>query len=54
LLDLTLSFATTASDVNEIFRVNRKIFDTLKSQDDMAYEGVLSKFKTAKQKFEEK
>lgn len=54
LLDTALGFANSVDDVNEIFRVNRNIFDTLKGEDDVAYADVLKMFKTAKEKLVEK
>jgi len=53
LLDLALGFAKSTQDVNEIFRVNRNIFDTLKGEDEFAYAEVLEMFKNAKKKMEE-
>jgi len=54
LLDTTLGFAKSVDDVNEIFRVNRNIFDTLKGEDEFAYADVLKMFKTTKESFAEK
>lgn len=53
LLDTTLGFAKSVDDVNEIFRVNRNIFDTLKGEDDNAYADVLKMFKQTKEKLSE-
>jgi hypothetical protein len=39
--------------VNEIYRVNRAVFDTLKGEDDVAYAKMLAKFSAAKKKMEE-
>lgn len=50
-LTFMLSMATNVDDVNEIFRVNRNIFDTLKGEDDVAYAKMLIKFSETKKKF---
>jgi hypothetical protein len=52
-LELLLSMATSVTDVNEIYRVNRAVFDTLKGEDDVAYAKMLAKFSAAKKKMEE-
>jgi hypothetical protein len=45
--------AQSPNDVNEIFRVNRKIFDTLKGEDDLAYSNMMMKFSAMKKKLTE-
>lgn len=52
LVDLALGFAKSTDDVNEIFRVNRAIFDTLKGEDEYVYAEVLEMFKNTKKKLE--
>lgn len=55
-LDITktaLTFATTAADVREIFKVNKAIYDNLKQISDESYNQVLAMFRDAKDKFKE-
>lgn len=55
-LDITktaLTFATTAADVREIFKVNKAIYDNLKQISDESYNQVLGMFRDAKDKFKE-
>lgn len=48
-----LDMAQSPNDVNEIFRVNRKIFDTLKGEDELAYSNMMMKFSAMKKKLTE-
>ncbi len=55
-LDITktaLTFATTAADVREIFKVNKAIYDNLKQISDESYNQVLGMFRDSKDKFKE-
>ena len=55
-LDITktaLTFATTAADVREIFKVNKAIYENLKQVSDESYNQVLAMFRDAKDKFKE-
>ena len=52
-LTFMLDMAQSRDDVTEIFRVNRKIFETLKGENDEAYTAALTKFAAAKKKFSE-
>lgn len=55
-LDITktaLTFATTAADVREIFKVNKAIYENLKQVSDESYNQVLGMFRDSKDKFKE-
>lgn len=55
-LDITktaLTFATTAADVREIFKVNKAIYENLKQISDESYNQVLAMFRDSKDKFKE-
>lgn len=52
MLQTTLEFATTSADVREIFKVNREIWDNLKSCDAAAHDKALVMFRDAKNKLE--
>lgn len=48
---LALDMATSADDVMAIFKVNRNIFDRLKSESAETYEDLMAMFKVCKEKF---
>ena len=52
--NLQLSVAQTESDVTNIFKVNRNIFDKLKEIDEDQYKAVLASFKLFKDRLKEK
>ena len=50
---LMLQAASSESDVTNIFRVNREIFDTMKDLDADQYQALVNEFKIRKDKFKE-
>jgi len=51
--NLQLQAASSESDVTNIFRVNREIFDTMKDLDADQYQALVNEFKIRKDKFKE-
>jgi hypothetical protein len=51
--NLQLQAASSESDVTNIFRVNREIFDTMKDLDADQYQALVNEFKICKDKFKE-
>jgi len=51
---IQLDFAQSESDVTNIFKVNRNIFDQLKEADEDQYKAVLASFKLYKDRLKEK
>jgi len=51
---IQLDFAQSESDVTNIFKVNRNIFDQLKEADEDQYKAVLASFKLYKNRLKEK
>ena len=51
--NLQLQAASSRSDVTNIFRVNREIFDTMKDLDADQYQALVNEFKIRKDKFKE-
>jgi hypothetical protein len=49
-----LEMAQSVSDVNNIYKVNKVVYDKLKNVDGVTYSMLLDRFKTMKEKFEEK
>ena len=47
--NLLIELASKKSDINAIFKVNRVIYDQLKEQDKVAYDEIMTKFKTKKE-----
>lgn len=52
-VQIQLDFTTSESDVTNIFKVNRVIFDKMKELNADSYQALLVKFKTYKDKFKE-
>ena len=52
--NIQLNVAQTESDVTNIFKVNRNIFDKLKEADEDQYKAVLASFKLYKDRLKEK
>jgi hypothetical protein len=51
--NIQLTFAQSESDVTNIFKVNRNIFDKLKEVDEAQYTATLAAFKVYKERFKE-
>jgi hypothetical protein len=51
--NIQLQAASSESDVTNIFRVNREIFDTMKDLDADQYQALVNEFKIRKDKFKE-
>jgi hypothetical protein len=51
--NLQLQAASSESDVTNIFRVNREIFDTMKDLDADQYQALVNEFKICKDRFKE-
>lgn len=51
--NLQLQAASSESDVTNIFRVNREIFDTMKDLDADQYQALVNDFKIRKDRFKE-
>jgi len=49
-----LEMAQSVNDVNNIYKINKVAYDKLKSIDGVTYSMLLDRFKTMKEKFEEK